>query len=250
MQFLLWFEPERVGDPNSWLGKNHPEWLMPGNSAGDVLNLGDPAALQWLIEHMDGLVKSQGLDWYREDLNGAHYGTAWRNADAPDRQGITENFHVQGHLAFWDELRRRNPHLHIDSCASGGRRNDLETMRRAVPLLRSDWSVTAFAKEPLQIEGNQAQTYGLSSWLPWQGVGVPFFTDRYAVPQLLRHRLRDGLGRRLDQGREQASRDDSRLHRSPPHRAADARRRLLPAHAVQPRTRPLDRLAISPAAAR
>ena len=54
-------------------------------------------------------------------------------------------------------------------------------MRRAVPLLRSDWSVTAFAKEPLQIEGNQAQTYGLSSWLPWQGVGVPFFTDRYAV---------------------------------------------------------------------
>jgi alpha-galactosidase len=33
----------------------------------------------------------------------------------------------------------------------------------------------------LQIEGNQAQTYGLSSWLPWQGVGVPFFTDNYAV---------------------------------------------------------------------
>jgi alpha-galactosidase len=96
-------------------------------------------------------------------------------------QGITENLYVQGHLAFWDELRRRNPHLRIDSCASGGRRNDLETMRRAVPLLRSDWSVTAFAKEPLQIEGNQAQTFGLSSWLPWQGVGVPFFTDRYAV---------------------------------------------------------------------
>jgi alpha-galactosidase len=181
MQFLLWFEPERVGDPNSWLGKNHPEWLMPGNSAGSVLNLGDPAALNWLIEHIDGMVKSQGLDWYREDLNGGNYGTAWRKHDAPDRQGITENLYVQGHLAFWDELRRRNPHLRIDSCASGGRRNDLETMRRAVPLLRSDWSVTAFAKEPLQIEGNQAQTFGLSSWLPWQGVGVPFFTDRYAV---------------------------------------------------------------------
>ena len=181
MQFLLWFEPERVGDPNSWLGKNHPEWLMPGNSAGSVLNLGDPAALKWLIAHMVGMVKSQGLDWYREDLNGGNYGTAWRNHDAPDRQGITENLYVQGHLAFWDELRRRHPKLHLDSCASGGRRNDLETMRRSVPLLRSDWSVTAFAKEPLQIEGNQAQTHGLSSWLPWQGIGVPFFTDRYAV---------------------------------------------------------------------
>ena len=181
MQFLLWFEPERVGDPHSWLGKQHPEWLMPGNSAGDVLNLGDLAALKWLIEHIDGMVRSQGLDWYREDLNGGNYGTAWRKHDAPDRQGITENLYVQGHLAFWDELRRRNPHLRIDSCASGGRRNDLETMRRAVPLLRSDWSVTAFAKEPLQVEGNQAQTYGLSSWLPWQGAGVPFFTDSYAV---------------------------------------------------------------------
>ncbi len=181
MQFLLWFEPERVGDPNSWLGKNHPEWLMPGNSAGDVLNLGDPDALKWLINHLDGMVKSQGLDWYREDLNGGNYGTAWRNHDAPDRQGITENLYVQGHLILWDELRRRHPKLRIDSCASGGRRNDLETMRRSVPLLRSDWSVSAFAKEPLQLEGNQSQTHGLSSWLPWQGAGVPFFTDRYAV---------------------------------------------------------------------
>ncbi len=181
MQFLLWFEPERVGDPNSWLGKNHPEWLLPGNSAGDVLNLGDPEALKWVIGHLDGMVKSQGVDWYREDLNGAHYGTAWRNHDSSDRQGITENLYVQGHLTLWDELLRRNPKLHIDSCASGGRRNDLETMRRSVPLLRSDWSVSAFAKEPLQLEGNQSQTHGLSSWLPWQGAGVPFFTESYAV---------------------------------------------------------------------
>lgn len=181
MQFLLWFEPERVGDPNSWLGKNHPEWLMPGNSAGLVLNEGNPEALKWLINHVDGMVKSQGLDWYREDMNGGHHGTAWRKNDTADRQGITENLYVQGHLAFWDELRRRNPNLHIDSCASGGRRNDLETMRRAVPLLRSDWSVTVFAEKPLQREGNQAQTHGLSSWLPWQGAGVPFFLDSYSV---------------------------------------------------------------------
>jgi len=181
MQFLLWFEPERVGNPNSWLGRQHPEWLLPGNSVGAVLNLGEPAARHWLVEHIDGLVKSQGLDWYREDLNGGHHGTAWRKNDAADRQGSTENHYVQGHLAFWDELRRRNPHLHLDSCASGGRRNDLETMRRAVPLLRSDWSVTSFADRLLQREGNQSQTFGLAQWLPWQGAGVPFFHDRYSV---------------------------------------------------------------------
>jgi len=41
--------------------------------------------------------------------------------------------------------------------------------------------VTAFAKSPLQIEGNQCHTFSLSSWLPFQGAGVPFFTERYAV---------------------------------------------------------------------
>lgn len=168
IQFLLWFEPERVGDPNSWLGRTHPEWLLPGSSHGSILNLGDTAARQWLIDHVDGLIKSQGLDWYREDMNGAGPLPAWRKHDAEDRQGLTENLYVQGHLAFWDELRRRNPGLHIDSCASGGRRNDLETMRRAVPLLRSDFQ---FPDMPGVVEGNQGHTYGLSSWLPYQGTG-------------------------------------------------------------------------------
>jgi len=181
MQFLLWFEPERVGDPHSWLGRNHPEWLLPGNSAGMVLNEGNPEALKWLVNHVDGMIKSQGLDWYREDMNGGKHGTAWRRNDVIDRQGITENFYVQGHLAFWDELRRRNPNLRIDSCASGGRRNDLETMRRAVPLLRSD-----FQHSTMQgvVEGNQGHTYGLSSWLPWQGSGV-YFIDAYSVRSFL-----------------------------------------------------------------
>ena len=56
----------------------------------------------------------------------------WRGNDPPDRQGITEIRHVEGLLAYWDELRRRHPEMPIDTCASGGRRNDLETLRRAV----------------------------------------------------------------------------------------------------------------------
>ena len=60
---------------------------------------------------------------------------------------------MEGYLAYWDELRRRHPDMLIDSCASGGRRNDLETMRRAVPLLRSDYIM-----EPV---GNQCHTYGI-----------------------------------------------------------------------------------------
>jgi alpha-galactosidase len=182
IQFMLWFEPERVGDPTSWLGK-HPEWLLPGTSHGALLDEGNPEARRWLIAHISGMIESQGLDWYREDMNGAGPLVAWRKHDSAERQGITENRYVQGHLAFWDELRRRHPHLRIDSCASGGRRNDLETMRRAVPLLRSDFQ---HAHMPGVIEGNQGHTYGLSSWLPFQGTAAcgadPYTVRSFYLP--------------------------------------------------------------------
>lgn len=171
MQLVLWFEPERVGDPKSWLGTNHPEWLLPGNegTCGSILNEGDATAREWLINHIDKMIKSEGIDWYREDMNGVGPLIAWQNHDTPDRQGITENLYVQGHLFYWDALKNKNPNLHIDACASGGRRNDLETMKRAVPLLRSDFQWPSMENV---IRGNQGHTYGLSSWFPFQGTGV------------------------------------------------------------------------------
>jgi alpha-galactosidase len=72
--------------------------------------------------------------------------------------------HVQGYLAFWDEILRRHPDLYIDTCASGGRRNDLETLRRSVPLLRSDCFSPA--------EAQQAHTMGIALWMPYYGSGM------------------------------------------------------------------------------
>ncbi len=176
MKFLLWFEPERVGSMETWLGRNHPAWIMPCNAQGRLLNLGDPAALEWLINHIDGLIKSQRIDWYREDMNGEGPMPGWRGNDAPDRQGITENLYVQGHLKFWDELKRRNPGLGIDSCASGGRRNDLESMRRAVLFARSDFQMLGMKNV---VDGNQCHTYGLSYWFPFQGSACRWY-DPYS----------------------------------------------------------------------
>jgi len=177
MQFLVWFEPERVGDPTSWLAKHHPEWLMPNDDGlGPILNEGNPEAWHWLVDHIDGIIKSQGLDWYREDMNGRGPLHAWQKHDAPDRQGMTENLYIQAHLAYWDELRQRNPNLRIDSCASGGRRDDIESLRRAVPLLRSDFQ---FPNQAGVVESNQDQTLGLSSWIPFTGTGV-YFYDKYS----------------------------------------------------------------------
>jgi alpha-galactosidase len=127
------------------------------------LNLGNDEARGWLTEHVDQLLTEQGIDLYRQDFNMDPL-NAWRSNDAPDRQGITEIKHVTGYLAYWDELRRRHPNMLIDSCASGGRRNDLETMRRAVPLWRSDYAFEAI--------GHQCMTYGISLWLPFHGTGT------------------------------------------------------------------------------
>ncbi|MHB1038489.1 MAG: NPCBM/NEW2 domain-containing protein [Pirellulales bacterium] len=153
---LVWFEPERVAG-GTWLSKNHPEWLL----GGTLLNLGDPAARAWLTDHVDRVLREQGIDLYRQDFNMDPL-DFWRRNDAPDRQGMTENLHVQGYLAYWDALRRRHPKLVIDSCASGGRRNDLETMRRAVALHPTDYNYGDLAAK-------QAFHQSLFSWLPYFG---------------------------------------------------------------------------------
>ncbi|HWI59831.1 MAG TPA: alpha-galactosidase, partial [Bacillota bacterium] len=168
---LVWFEPERV-QPGTWLYLNHPEWLLGKEGQQKLLDLGNEPARNWVIEHTDTLMREQGIDIYRQDFNMAPL-DYWRANDAPDRQGITEIRHVTGYLAFWDELRRRHPGLLIDTCASGGRRNDLETLRRSVPLHKSDM-------EYPNLTAKQMQFYGLAFWEPYFGAPV-YPADRVDV---------------------------------------------------------------------
>ncbi len=160
---IVWFEPERV-TKNTWLWDRHPEWLLGKDGNCRLLNMGDPEARRWLVDHVDRTITAQGIDLYRQDFNINPLGI-WREHDAKDRQGITEIRYNEGYLAYWDELRRRHPGMLIDSCSSGGRRNDLETLRRSVPLLRSD-DIGVPVNE-------QCHTYGLAFWVPYWGTGVP-----------------------------------------------------------------------------
>lgn len=101
-----------------------------------------------------------GIDVYREDYNIDPL-DFWRKNDAPDHQGMTEIRFVEGDYAFWDALLARHPGLWIDNCASGGRRIDLETCMRSVPLWRSDTSCS-----PGHPEWNQQQSVSLCQYLP------------------------------------------------------------------------------------
>ena len=161
--FVVWFEPERVYE-GTWLDREHPDWLtkLPGNP-NRLLNLGDPRALDWLTNHVSNFIQTEGVTIYRQDFNFDPY-PFWQAMDAPDRVGISEMKHIAGLYAYWDALLAKNPGLMIDNCASGGRRIDLETTSRSVPLWRTDYSYF----EP---NGYQCHTYGLHLYLPSSGTG-------------------------------------------------------------------------------
>jgi len=160
---LVWFEPERV-TPGTWLYEKHGDWLLGADGGQKLLYLGNEQARKWLTDHVDKLMGDEGIDIYRQDCNFNLLGY-WRANDKPDRQGMTEIRHVTGYLAYWDELRRRRPGLLIDTCASGGRRNDLETLRRSVPLHKSDMQYP-------NLTAKQTQLHGLALWVPYFGAPV------------------------------------------------------------------------------
>jgi len=165
MKFIVWFEPERV-HPASRIAKEHPEWVLRTGGGDGLFNLGDPAARQWLTDDLVGFLEKSGIDIYRTDFNIDPL-PFWQAADKPDRQGMAEIRYIEGLYRMWDDLRARRPGLWIDNCASGGRRIDLETCSRSLPLWRSDTQCCGHA-EPIQ---DQVQTAGLSLYVPLHAGG-------------------------------------------------------------------------------
>lgn len=161
LKFIVWFEPERVA-PGTQIAREHPEFVFGGEKGG-LFKLSDPAARRWLADLLSRRITEFGLDTYRNDFNLDPLGF-WRQADAPNRQGLTEIRYVEGHYALWDELLAGHPGLSIDNCASGGRRIDLETCRRSVPLWHSDTGCS-----PGHADWNQTQIAGLSLYVPLLG---------------------------------------------------------------------------------
>ncbi len=158
--FLLWLEPERVFQKTTWT-RQHPEFLLGPSGNNYLFNLGNPAARQSLTDHLVKLINDGKISCYRQDFN-MDPRPFWDAADAPDRIGMTEIRHITGLYRMWDELLARCPGLLIDNCSSGGRRIDLETISRTIPLWRSD--VQCFPG--FSGAAMQGQTHGLSLWTP------------------------------------------------------------------------------------
>lgn len=163
VNMLLWFEPEVVRlnwddhDDENGIPK---EYMMDSNLA----NFGNPKFVQWMADRVTDILKTGGISLYRQDY-GINPRGNFEAQNKKDRMGIAENLYAQGYYAYWDILIERFPNMMIDSCAAGGGRNDIESMRRAVPLHKTDHDYS-------NQNDKQSMHQTLFQWLPYFGTCV------------------------------------------------------------------------------
>lgn len=184
LAYLMWFEPERVA-AGTYLAREHPEWVLsPNGDGGGLFNLGLPAARQYMTDYLNAAIAAYKLTCLRIDYNLDPL-PYWQFMDArdPQRAGMTEMRYVEGLYRMWDDILAANPGLFIDDCASGGRRIELETMSRSLPLWRSDNTCDMVDLKPETILAatikNQIMSAGLNRYVPFSVVGqmgaAPYF---------------------------------------------------------------------------
>lgn len=170
---LMWFEPERVTHVDDlvkhWGYK--AEWaIAAGNSITN--NIGDPECLAWTTNRVLSMMERGNVDLYRED-NNANHNLTWRRLDNEEtekhgvpRWGVAENKSIVGHYKLWDSIieycAATGKCTYVDSCAGGGGRNDIESLRRGVPFMRSDADRTTSALR-LSMDAS------FNRWIPFHG---------------------------------------------------------------------------------
>ena len=166
MKFILWFEPERV-HPGTYIDREKRAWTLrlPG-SEQSLFHLAGGEASRWITEYVIESLKTFDVDVCRIDFNIDPL-PYWRQADALGRKGMTEIGHIQNLYRMWDEILASKPGIWIDNCASGGRRIDIETSARSLPLWRSDFNDTPRRRtEEIGAIADQVMTMGLSLYVP------------------------------------------------------------------------------------
>ena len=173
---LLWFEPERFA-ADSYMGKMPEDW----HHDDTIVDMGNPEARAWIQDRVFFVLDEGGFSLYRQDHNEEPV-WHWRRGDAkqgPDRCGISENRHVSGYLAYWDALIAHDPKLWIDSCAGGGRRNDLESLRRSIAIHKTDACYHNFTqKQAMHLTDYQLLPYFGTPVFGWEYKGT---VDDYAL---------------------------------------------------------------------
>ena len=170
LKFLVWFEPERVA-PKTHIATHYPQYVISlGKNGSGLFNLGLPEAREYMTKFLSTAIDEWQMECLRIDYNIDPLGF-WQFLDKQDadRVGMGEIRYMEGLYQMWDDLLKAHPNLFIDNCASGGRRIDLETSSRSIPLWRTDATIGPFLgfdynQTSLQ---NQVITAGLNRYVPF-----------------------------------------------------------------------------------
>lgn len=178
MKTLAWFAPELVQDVPSLVERHgyKKEWAadfgihsIMGKAISNLI--GNPECYEWTLNRIKKTLVENKIDMYREDYNirPAKHWSLQDELEGENRRGITELKQVDAHYRLWDEIIEITKSFggcaFIDNCAGGGGRNDLESARRSVPLLRSD-------RDRTTIDLRLSITTALNKWLPFNGAST------------------------------------------------------------------------------
>lgn len=154
MDFGLWFEIERASEGTQAL-RQHPELFIsvPPTYSGNRLhlNLARRDAQDWAIETVGGWIRRLDLKWSRWDYN-IEPQPFW---DAVDPSGKIQFDYMAGLYHVLDTLMAAHPEWMVEGCASGGRRIDMGTMKRAHTFWFSDHSTSAAICRYMQARANR-----------------------------------------------------------------------------------------------
>lgn len=172
---MLWFEPERAVSGTK-VANEHPDWFMHlEGSRSNLLNYGKKEALEYMYGVLSHYVRDLGLSCYRQDFN-VPADLFFKANDKENRTGISEIKHITGMYRLWDKLHEEFPNLLIDNCSSGGRRFDIETLKRSIAFFRSDYQCN-FNEDSETLQTHNA---GISRYLPLAGCTSKTLGDTYA----------------------------------------------------------------------
>ncbi|MFM8192996.1 MAG: alpha-galactosidase [Actinomycetota bacterium] len=124
MEFGLWFEGEMV-NPDSDLYRAHPDWIL--NVAGRtpptwrheyVLNLDNPEVFNHVLSQTNEILSNHKISYIKWDHNRTL-------VDAGSKENPAVRKQTMALYRLFAELKKLNPGLEIESCASGGGRIDL-----------------------------------------------------------------------------------------------------------------------------
>lgn len=139
----LWMDAERIA-PKSKVAQEHPEWLGRAYDEqlrlGDVLDLTNPEAAQWMEDQIARVIADNKLEFFRLDYNTGGIGSGAQMT----REGYVESSYWRYYEALYgiyERLRVRFPDVIFENCAGGGGRTDLGMVRRFSHTWVTDWQI-------------------------------------------------------------------------------------------------------------